>query len=217
MLSVNPNLTAAQLKTIIQNTAKHTGTFDPQGNEVLLLDAFRAVQQAQPPSGTFLSFTEGNPGLPGDGILITAESSGQFFNEFVLTTPVPLGQATDGITITVFPGTGVSNFGNAGFDITTTASAPCSVQFGSATGPTGQVVFNGVTGVFTNVPLSTLLFDLSFANFVANIQHPGCVLTLSDLQIQTLDMFTVFATPITSLDAASISLGQNAFPGTRIQ
>ena len=47
MLSVNPNLTAAQLKTIIHDTATHTSNFDPGGNEILLLDAFRAVQQAQ--------------------------------------------------------------------------------------------------------------------------------------------------------------------------
>jgi 6-phosphogluconolactonase len=47
MLSVNPNLTASQLKTIIHDTAIHTGNFDPDSNEVLLLDAFRAVEQAQ--------------------------------------------------------------------------------------------------------------------------------------------------------------------------
>lgn len=47
MLSINPNLSATQLKQIIQSTATHTGKFDPVGDEVLLLDAYRGVQQAQ--------------------------------------------------------------------------------------------------------------------------------------------------------------------------
>jgi uncharacterized repeat protein (TIGR01451 family) len=46
MLSANPNLTASQVKMIIHNTATHTDQFDPEGNEILLLDAFRAVQGA---------------------------------------------------------------------------------------------------------------------------------------------------------------------------
>ena len=47
MLSVNHGLTPAQLKTIIHSAATHTGNLDPNNNEVLLLDAFRGVQQAQ--------------------------------------------------------------------------------------------------------------------------------------------------------------------------
>lgn len=57
MLSVNPNLTAAQLKNIIRETAVHTGKFDPSNNEILLLDASRAVQRAGSPVVSQISFS----------------------------------------------------------------------------------------------------------------------------------------------------------------
>jgi thermitase len=57
MLSVNPDLTAPQIKTKISTTAKRTGNYDPAHNEVLLLDAFAAVQSASPiQSPTLITF-----------------------------------------------------------------------------------------------------------------------------------------------------------------
>jgi hypothetical protein len=47
MLSLNPELSAASLKSIIQNTSDPTGNVDREGNEVRVLNAFRAVQRAQ--------------------------------------------------------------------------------------------------------------------------------------------------------------------------
>jgi probable HAF family extracellular repeat protein len=47
MLTVNPAMAATDVKSILRGTAKHTGNFDPENNEVLLLDAFAAVQAAQ--------------------------------------------------------------------------------------------------------------------------------------------------------------------------
>jgi hypothetical protein len=46
MLSKNPNLTAAELKSKIGGTANRTGNEDPDRNEVRLLDACRAVKSA---------------------------------------------------------------------------------------------------------------------------------------------------------------------------
>ena len=58
MLSVNSNLTAEVLKVIIKYGASDTGHRDAEGNEVFLLDAFRAVQSAQAafrfPDGSYL-------------------------------------------------------------------------------------------------------------------------------------------------------------------
>jgi thermitase len=46
MLSVNPDLPPSEVKAILRNTANHTGNRDPELNEVLLLDACRAVKAA---------------------------------------------------------------------------------------------------------------------------------------------------------------------------
>jgi thermitase len=47
MLSVNPSLTASQIKLIIRDSAEHTGNLDPDGNEVRLLNAFQAVERSR--------------------------------------------------------------------------------------------------------------------------------------------------------------------------
>lgn len=46
MLSVNPGLTASQVKSIIRDTAERTGNLDPDGNEVSIINADRAVHAA---------------------------------------------------------------------------------------------------------------------------------------------------------------------------
>ena len=48
----------------------------------------------------FLSFLEGNPGIPGDGIFISPAGGNPFF--FELLTPFPLNGITDGITVSAF-------------------------------------------------------------------------------------------------------------------
>lgn len=56
ILSANPNLTAGQVRSIIETTADPTGESDPSGHEIRVLNAFRAVQQALAPPISQLSF-----------------------------------------------------------------------------------------------------------------------------------------------------------------
>jgi|GEM_PF-6021298 len=44
--NANRSLNAADMKTIIHDTAEHSGNFDPENNEILLLNAAAAVQRA---------------------------------------------------------------------------------------------------------------------------------------------------------------------------
>ena len=68
MLSLNPSLTAAQLKSIIHDTSTLTGQSDPDGNPILLLNAFSAVQQASHPASRFVYVANSGvyPTVPGN-------------------------------------------------------------------------------------------------------------------------------------------------------
>jgi thermitase len=99
MLSANPNLVPADVKTILKNTAQHTGKFDVQnGREILLLDAAAAVAAAlaapTPGSGTWtsratfpppvnirgvLSFALGTKGYVGVPCFIGVQCNGPFW------------------------------------------------------------------------------------------------------------------------------------------
>jgi len=161
-------------------------------------------------SAQFLSFVEGNPGVPGDGIMVSAVGGALDF-AFELLEPFPLGPASDGLTATVFLPANVQNFRSVSFNIINLKeSEPCKVSFGAGAGlPTGTVVINGVEGTFINVPQSFIDFWVSFANLV----EPGCNITRMDLFIGIIFLHTdVLGELITTLDAAAIILGQNAVP-----
>lgn len=212
MLSANPNLTAAQLKTIIHDTADVTGNLDPDGNAVLLLNAGRAVQRAKAlfhPLVTFLAFTQGDSGLPGDGKTVT------FKGFFPLAQPFPLAGTTDGITITVFPLPNTRNIGLVNPIIgASTPSSNCQSSFGGLVVRTSpvKVVLNGVQGYAFNVSQA----DLADSVDVVNLFTPGCGFTLKDIFIDQL-VFDESRSAVLTLDALAIGLGQNNFPGTRIQ
>ncbi len=152
MLSVNPNLTAAQLKTIIHNSVDATGNTDLEGNPVLILNAFRAVEQAQLPTVTFLSFLQGDPGIPGDGIFINA-GIGSFFE---LSRPFPLSGVSDGLTVTAFFPSSVQ-VQVVQLNVESLPDPQNICGSGVLTAPAGTVSFNGVTGFFVNFSQSILL------------------------------------------------------------
>ena len=127
------------------------------------------------PPVTFLTFVEGNPGIPGDGVFVSAAAAGG--QSFELNPPLPLAAgSSDGLTVTVFPPPNTLESRGVSLTITNpTTSGPCRVVFGAATPfPTGQVSYNGVRGSYTNIPRGVLDVYVSAANFF----RPGCAITL---------------------------------------
>lgn len=102
MLSVNPNLTAAQLKTIIHDTADGSGNFDPDGNPVRIVNAFRAVQQAVAPPPSQVSFSRTDlPAPPFPSALATGD-----FNLDSAVDLAVLGQTPGTVSILLGNGDG---------------------------------------------------------------------------------------------------------------
>ena len=220
MLSVNPTLSASQLKSIIQQTASRTGRFDPDGNEVRILDALASVSAAQVPQTVWLSFVEGNPHVPGDGSLINSSDAFAFHLENL----VPLGSFTSGMTISVFPPPNSDRITAINFTVfTQKPNLNCSLFFGSGINLSGTVTTNGVQGVYGNLAPSmfTQLVD------TANQLGPGCNFTIDNLSLTNLYMPTTTAARptvnqviapsfLTTMDAAAIGAGQNNIPGPQV-
>ena len=161
---------------------------------------------------SWLSFTEGNPGVPGDGVFVSANA--QNTNSFDLTTPFPLNSVANGITTTVF-----ASPSNPVYEIQFTVGVPFSpipqctnarvTTSGFSGGLLQSVVVNGVQGWASNVSQFALQEILG----VITQQYPGCNVTFADLYVTTIRVFAnVQGQYVNSLDAAAIFLGQNAFP-----
>lgn len=184
-------------------------TFDLYLNiDPLQFIADRRANNFQPP--TFLSFIEGNPGVPGDGRLVNGQISGHAF--YTLSAPISMGTMADGFTLTVFPGT-PQNLVQIQFNLT--AGSIClNSSTGSVFGGHGNTILNGVRGTFINVTKSHL--DLLVDSFGTS---SSCTrrLTLDDVRLFLIGVSAGNPpTPVATLDAAAIGSGQDNFPGSRI-
>jgi thermitase len=215
MLSVNPNLSGSQMKTIIHDTAEGTGSFDPEQNEVRLLDAFSAVQQASTFGQclSFLSFVEGNPGIPGDAVFVSA-LGGMEDLTFDLAHLIPLSSTTNGFTVTVFPPTNVPSVNQVVLLISNLErTGSCQAGAGFGFFPAGRVILNGVRGSYFNVSQSTLQYAVDFLRG----QYPACGITINNLFVESLFLGDSSVQPISTLDAVALCPGQNSFAGTPTQ
>lgn len=166
-------------------------------------------------SAGWLSFKEGNPGIPGDGVFVNASTSDMNWPSalsFSLAKEMSLGQFTDGFTLTVFLPPTVPDPYTFQFDMLIEKES-CAAALGMA--PTalcgsGSFIFNGVEGKYINIDKSTI--D-NLLNEVNTIYHPGCGVTAQDIFITSLILFPKGSTQfISTLDAAIILPGQNALP-----
>jgi hypothetical protein len=161
-------------------------------------------------AGPWLSFVEGNPGIPGDGVLTNA-SYGYWF---MLAEPIPLKQFTDGFTITVFPlPSDIADFLNCGPTVVAMRNGMeicgCHPQW-SGPWPTGNTIFGGNVGIYTSLPQS--MVDLITEGFNT---PPGCHctdVTVNDVFLDGFILFRQSGGDISTLDAAAILPGQNAVP-----
>lgn len=169
---------------------------------------FNSKSQAQ-----FLSFVEGSPGRPGDGVTVSA-AGGQVNLAFELNTPIPLGSGTNGMTLTVFLPRGTKTLLSSSFNIISLKPpGPCQVNFGSGgAAVVGRVTLNGVQGSFINIPQSQL--DSIVRS--TNSSYPGCNFTAKTLYIGKVYLYwdgPLGSSNITTLDAMAIGRGQNNFLG----
>ena len=159
----------------------------------------------------WLSFVEGNPGVPGDGVFING-NAGNVQLAFELSTPVPLAQfAATGFTYTAFFPTGTPPLRDVQLGISNLQTlGSCQISFEDRPVPSGNTVFNGVPGIFTNVAPA----DLSAIVTFVNQNSPGCSnVSLNDLYFNHL-LLEIANPPsfATTLDAAAVGPGLNNVP-----
>lgn len=166
---------------------------------------------------TYLSFIEGDPGIPGDGTFVSA-SGGQFPSNFDLSESFSLGDTTDGITVTVFP-TGSERAQFVQLDFYKRGEpefTPCAGGGSTSAFVFQRVTENGVQGLAHYYPQS---FLQSVINSI-NQTTPSCNVTFNNLEVRHLWVQPVgfpgtTSSMITTLDAAALRNGFN-FPGTPI-
>jgi len=153
------------------------------------------------PQYTWLSFIAGDPGVPGDGKVVTLNGGG------ALANPIPLSTVPNGFTTTVFSSDPAIPTLTVAYSLISLRPSPCDLEFGSAPDPPTQqvlITYDGVQGTYTNVPQSFVQNAVGAANGFRS----GCNFTLTDLAISELN----FNTGSISIDAAAIGVGLNAYP-----
>ena len=159
----------------------------------------------------WLSFQEGDPGPPGDDVLIEGIYTGDEW--FDLQDPVSLGQYPEGVTATFFfptPAPIQELMINPIFEtLDRDESDPCWFAFGAGLYFSGTTNYNGVEGLFANLSPTVIQDWILWAN---GLRH-GCQLTTEDFYITGFAVWDLnTGLPIPTLDAAIILPGQNVFP-----
>lgn len=153
----------------------------------------------------WLTFSEGDPEVPGDGKLATA------VDYFHLTNPVGLSEMTNGVTFSVFPAPGQLSltYINLTFE-TYKRSGSCDVHFGSVPqASAGPLKYANTAGSYWTIPIYPADVEgwVSFANQIG----PGCNLTKDDLYLSAL-LFGTISGNVISVDAVGLGLGLNVLP-----
>jgi hypothetical protein len=159
----------------------------------------------------WLSFQEGDPGFPGDRVLIEGIRVGDEW--FDLETAVSLGHYPEGLTASLFfPMASRSQdlMVNPVFDtLDLDDSDPCWFAFGAGLYFSGTTDYNGVEGFFLNLSATMIQDWILWANEL----RPGCQLTPNDFYITGFAIWELnTGLPLSALDAAIILPGQNVLP-----
>jgi hypothetical protein len=172
--------------------------------QLAVLSIRRSVEQGCLSFG-WLSFVEGNPGVPGDGVSINAS---QVLN---LSSPLPLSNFPNGFTATIFAPLSAANWHDDLFVLylcRTNLSCfyPNPGMFLQSSG--NPITLNGVTGYYINV--SSSLIE-AWVQYMRNSPFLNCSdITVNDTVIYGLSVGT--SGDNVALDAAAILPGQNAVP-----
>jgi hypothetical protein len=159
----------------------------------------------------YLSFLEGNPGNPGDGIIISS-IGGLFDHWFEAQPPYSLTGIRNGLTVSAFPplDTPLTDLMiQVNFSVEGRPIIHCSV--GTAASPDQHVrlIVNGVEGIGQN-------FSQERLNFLVDLmrQQPGCGdVTLDQFLLHSAILINnVTGEFVQELDALAVGVGENRFP-----
>ena len=172
-------------------------------SEPYCIDAGGACVCSSVSCASYLSFTQGAPGAPGDRVLVTGTDP-LTSDAFDLALPVALGPLSNGFVLTLFPPAG-TQLNEINFVASKVALAPgCDVGVVYAVGthqfPGTTVVVNGVTGFVLTVPAA----DIQLWVNELNSGQPSCGVTANDLVIDRIGAGIDLSTFLTTLDAASL-------------
>jgi hypothetical protein len=214
MLAANPALSPAQAKAIIDSTTQFPGADDGYGTMIHLLDAGAAVQAAidlaKEPPAQYVSLTAGNPGVPGDGIIIQLPPSSPAY----FANPIALAGITNGLTITVFSSQLITRPPGQGFSLIADnpgASPGCYALVGFGDSDMlvwGPVPVNGFPAFFMNVSQSYLAPLLASFNYF----KPGCNIQMKQLVLEGFFVWNGSNQFIDTFDAIAVGLGLANIP-----
>jgi hypothetical protein len=174
----------------------------------------------QPAAARYVSFVDGDPGVPGDGIRIARSPFTVSSSPYRLSSAVRFQDAPNGLTISTFSGIGVPTpeLLVVRVDNGLPLSDPCYRRFGSNIGAYSVVERGGVIGLVSVIYPSYFEYWAEFLN-QSQAQFPGCApitpaaLVLVELWPQTLVPQPPNSDPIVSfLDAAAIGFGVGILP-----
>lgn len=149
---------------------------------------------------TWLFFTEGSPGMPGDGVSVSSDQ-GNFHPKPALA----LNEMTDGFTMSVFPTAFTNKLLSVGLLVRPRSSGLGFYMIYSSM-EMSALTSNGINGFFFSVTQSQLqqivktINQMSFENYTMND------VDITELQINYPDSSRQ------SLDAVAIGQGQNVVP-----
>jgi hypothetical protein len=185
-------------------------------NQILqdIVDVISGLEFPPPePAAHYLSFRGGNPGIPGDGVVVHADTT--IFPDppfgspgFTLNPTFSLSGITNGITVSVFPPNTVPLD-----DITiiiglTVEGLPvelCSTR--ASTTNQFRLVVNGVEGIAAFWRQTTL----ESIGQTLPIFHPQCPPTTVD-KMRLSVLYLSLEDFVRDLDAAAVGIGINVFP-----
>lgn len=163
---------------------------------------------AQPPvtQARYVSFEQGDPGLPGDGITVSIGTESAFH----LSTPVPLGTSADGFTITAFVprGSPAPDWISLQLGNGRAIGEPCRIQEPETTVPARKVEVNGVAGLVSLYTPARIAYIVAEANAA---RGPACpMITASDISMRGITAGWLQPQPTTFifvLDAVAVDPG----------
>ena len=160
----------------------------------------------------YLNFIEGNPGVPGDGVLVSS-TGGLWSYIYELAEPLSLSSANNGITLSIYPPTSDTMWiAQTQYVVPGYSRLECSIGLGAWYSSVNPPIINGVSG-FTQIIAE---YELDFmASTLSNNGNCGSV-SAQDLALESIEIYRVSGSSGTeflqSIDAAAIGFGINVFP-----
>ena len=159
------------------------------------------------PGFPWLSFREGYPGVPGDGLTVDSYS-GRYYYGYTLESPISIGQLLDGFVLAVFPPEDCQEVLYPNISFSTQDKTRCLIEWGGGGRPVQSVEFDGKKGYALFISKATIE---SWVDYLWG-EYTNCYVTAQDLFIT--EIFVVKESSFLSdrLDAVTILPGLDFSP-----